>query len=33
MMDAMFETPSKKMKSFEVSKEYAQKQLDQSHLQ
>ena len=33
MMDAMFETPSKKTKSFEVSKEYAQKQLDQSHLQ
>ena len=33
MMDAMFETPSKKTKSFEVSREYAQKQLDQSHLQ
>jgi ATP-dependent Clp protease ATP-binding subunit ClpX len=33
MMDAMFETPSKKTKSFEVTKEYAQKQLDQSHLQ
>ena len=33
MMDAMFETPSKKIKSFEVTKEYAQKQLDQSHLQ
>jgi ATP-dependent Clp protease ATP-binding subunit ClpX len=33
MMDAMFETPSKKMKSFEVTREYAQKQLDQSHLQ
>jgi ATP-dependent Clp protease ATP-binding subunit ClpX len=33
MMDAMFETPSKKMKSFEVTREYAQMQLDQSHLQ
>ena len=33
MMDAMFETPSKKTKSFEVSREYAQKQLDKSHLQ
>ena len=33
MMDAMFETPSKKTKSFEVTKEYAQKQLAQSHLQ
>jgi ATP-dependent Clp protease ATP-binding subunit ClpX len=33
MMDAMFEAPSKKTKSFEVSREYAQKQLDQSHLQ
>ena len=33
MMDAMFETPSKKTKSFEVTKEYAQKQLDLSHLQ
>jgi ATP-dependent Clp protease ATP-binding subunit ClpX len=33
MMDAMFETPSKKTKSFEVTREYAQKQLDQSHLQ
>ena len=32
MMDAMFETPSKKTKSFEVTREYAQKQLDQSHL-
>ena len=28
MMDAMFETPSKRMKSFEVTREYAQKQLD-----
>ena len=33
MMDAMFETKKKKTKSFEVSREYAQKQLDQSHLQ
>ena len=33
MMDAMFETPSKKTKSFKVTKDYAQKQLDQSHLQ
>lgn len=33
MMDAMFETPSKKMKSFEVTREYAQEQLDKSHLQ
>jgi len=32
MMDAMFETPSKKTKSFEVTRDYAQKQLDQSHL-
>ncbi len=33
MMDAMFETPSKRAKSFEVTAEYAQKQLDKSHLQ
>jgi ATP-dependent Clp protease ATP-binding subunit ClpX len=32
MMDAMFEIPSKKTKSFEVTRDYAQKQLDQSHL-
>ncbi len=32
MMDAMFEIPSKKVKSFEVTKEYAQEQLDKSHL-
>ena len=32
MMDAMFETPSKKVKKFEVTKEYAQEQLDKSHL-
>ncbi len=33
MMDAMFEVPSKRMKSFEVTVEYAQQQLDKSHLQ
>ena len=33
MMDAMFEVPSKKTKSFEVTVEYAQQQLDKSHLQ
>ena len=33
MMDAMFEIPSKKVKSFEVTKEYALQQLDKSHLQ
>ena len=33
MMDAMFEVPSKRIKSFEVTAEYAQKQLDKSHLQ
>ena len=32
MMDAMFEVPSKRIKSFEVTAEYAQKQLDKSHL-
>ena len=32
MMDAMFETPSKRTKSFEVTAEYAQQQLDKSHL-
>lgn len=32
MMDAMFEIPSKKVKTFEVTAEYAQKQLEQSHL-
>jgi len=32
MMDAMFEIPSKRMKSFDVTAEYAQKQLDKSHL-
>ncbi len=33
MMDAMFESPSKRAKSFEVTADYAQKQLDKSHLQ
>ena len=32
MMDAMFEVPSKRIKSFEVSAEYAQKQLEKSHI-
>ena len=33
MMDAMFETPSKKPKTFTVSEDYARQQLDKSHLQ
>ena len=33
MMDAMFEIPSKRVKSFEVTKDYVQQQLDKSHLQ
>ena len=33
MMDAMFETPSKKQKTFEVTEDYARQQLDKSHLQ
>ena len=33
MMDAMFEAPSKKEKIFRVTREYAQQQLDKSHLQ
>lgn len=32
MMDAMFEIPSKKVKSFEVTLEYAKTQLDKAHL-
>jgi len=32
MMDAMFEVPSKKVKKFTVTREYAEKQLDKSHL-
>ena len=33
MMDAMFEIPSKRVKSFTVTAEYAKEQLDKSHLQ
>ena len=33
MMEPMFEIPSKRVKSFEVTKEFAQTQLDKSHLQ
>ena len=33
MMDAMFEIPSKQVKSFVVTLDYAQQQLDKSHLQ
>ena len=33
MMDAMFDVPSKKLKSFEVTAEYVKQQLDKSHLQ
>ena len=32
MMDAMFEIPSKKVKSYEVTLEYAKAQLDKAHL-
>ena len=33
MMDAMFEIPSKRVKSFEVTRDYAVAQLDKAHLQ
>lgn len=33
MMDAMFEIPSKKVKKFKVTSEYAKSQLDKAHLQ
>jgi len=33
MMDAMFETPSKKTKKFEVTADYVKQQLDKSHMQ
>jgi len=33
MMDAMFEVPSKKVKTFEVTREYAEEQLAKSNLQ
>ena len=32
MMDAMFEVPSRKVKKFEVTREYAEQQLNKSHL-
>ena len=32
MMDAMFEIPSKRLKNFEVTREYAQEELDKAHL-
>ena len=32
MMDAMFEIPSKRLKNFEVTLEYAQQELDKAHL-
>ncbi len=32
MTDAMFEAPSKRAKTFDVSLEYAQEQLEKSHL-
>ena len=33
VMDAMYDLPSKKVKTFEVTSEYAAKQLEQSHLE
>ena len=33
MMDAMFEIPSKKVKKFEVTADYAREKLEKSHLQ
>jgi ATP-dependent Clp protease ATP-binding subunit ClpX len=33
MMDAMFEVPSQQVKTFEVTLDYAQQQLDKSHLE
>ena len=33
MMDAMFEIPSKRIKSFEVTADYVQEQIAKSHLQ
>jgi len=32
MIDAMFEVPSKNVKEFEVTYDYAQKQLEKSHM-
>ena len=33
MMDAMFDVPSRRLKKFEVTLEYAKSQLDKAHLQ
>ena len=33
MMDTMFDAPSKKIKKFEVTADFAKKQLEKSHLQ
>ena len=33
MMDAMFDVPSRKVKKFAVTREYAEQQLEKSHLQ
>ena len=33
MMDAMFDVPSKQVKKFEVTLDYAQKQIDKAHIQ
>ena len=33
MLDAMFEIPSKRVKSFEVTLDYAKAQIDKAHLQ
>ena len=33
MMDAMFDVPSKRIKKFEVTLDYAKQQLDKAHLQ
>ena len=33
MIDAMFDVPSRKVKNFSVSREYAERQLEKSHLQ
>jgi len=33
MMDAMFDTPSKRIKTFTVTRDYAQQQIDKSHLE
>ena len=33
MMDAMFDIPSKRVKKFEVTLDYAQKQIDKAHIQ